>query len=299
MQNDCLVTVICLCYNHAEFVEEALNSVINQTYKNIELIIADDYSTDNSVQVIKNWLKTYPEIAFISNNKNLGNTTTFNKCLKLAKGNYIIDLAADDILLPETIEKQLRGFATSVFKNVGIVYGNMELISNDKRHLDFFLPVDSHHKRINSQPLGDIYIGLLNGNNSMGAVASMVKREVFDTLNGYDENLCYEDYDFWIRASRIFSIDYIDYILIQKRILEDSLGTQPFKKWNKRTRRFNYSTFLILKKAYALNERKEEYIAMLKRIHYEMTVAFKTRDFALLMRYVFLEIKVRFSIFKM
>lgn len=296
MQNDCLVTVICLCYNHAEFVEEALNSVINQTYKNIELIIADDCSTDNSVSVIKNWLSTYPEITFISNKKNLGNTTTFNQCLKLAKGNYIIDLATDDILLPETVEKQLEGFAASAFKNVGVVYGNMELITNDKKHLAFFLPVDANYKRLNPQKVGDIYAGLLSGSNSMGAVASLVKREVFDLLNGYDESLCYEDYDFWIRASRIFNFDYIDEILVQKRVLEDSLGTQPFKKWNKRTRRFNYSTYVILQKAFKLNRNKTEFLAILKRVHYEMTIAFRTWDFVLLMKYIVLELKVRAKI---
>jgi glycosyltransferase involved in cell wall biosynthesis len=297
MQNNSLVTVICLCYNHAEFVEETLNSVINQSYKNIELIIADDYSTDNSVQVIESWLKQHPEIPFITNTENLGNTTTFNQCLKLAKGNYIIDLAADDILLSETVEKQLKGFANSTYNNLGVVYGNMELVTNDKKHLYFFLPVDSNHKRINSQPTGDIYIGLLNGTNDMGAVASLVKREVFDTLNGYDENLSYEDYDFWIRASRIYNFDYIDEILVQKRVLEDSLGTQPFKKWNKKARRFNYSTYLIMQKAFALNHNRAEFIAILKRIHYEMTVAFKTRDFRLLLLYSILELKVRFKTF--
>jgi hypothetical protein len=132
----------------------------------------------------------------------------------------------------------------------------------------------------------------------MGAVASMVKREVFDTLNGYDENLSYEDYDFWIRASRIYNFDYIDEILVQKRVLEDSLGTQPFKKWNRKTRRFNYSTYLIMQKAFALNRNKAEFVAILKRIHYEMTVAFKTRDFVLLIRFLILELKVRLKIFK-
>jgi glycosyltransferase involved in cell wall biosynthesis len=297
MQNDSLVTVICLCYNHAEYVEEALNSVINQTYKNIELIIADDFSTDNSVQVIENWLKIHPEISFVKNKKNLGNTTTFNHCLKIAKGAYIIDLAADDILLPETIEKQLKGFANSTYENVGIVYGNLELVTNDKKHLRYFLPVDANYRRLNPERTGDIYIGLLDGTNSMGAVASMVKREVFDTLNGYDENLAYEDYDFWIRAARLYNFDYIDEILIIKRMLENSLETQAFKKWNKKTRRFNYSTYIIMQKAFKLNRNKSEFIAMLKRVHYEMTVAFKTRDFLLLIRFTILELRVRLKIF--
>ena len=299
MSNAPLVTVICLCYNHAEFVEESLNSVMKQTHPNIQLIIADDFSTDKSQEIIKRWLVDKAGITFIQNTKNIGNTKTFNIALAAAKGKYIIDLAADDLLLPETIEKQLKGFAESSFKNLGVVYGNTELVSNDKKHLAYFMPVDSNKKRKKAQAIGDIYIGLLNGNNNVGAVASMVKKEVFDFLNGYDENLVYEDYDFWIRASRIYNFDYIDEILVQKRVLEKSLGTQPFVKWNKKTRRFNYSTFQILQKAFLLNRMKQEYIAMLKRIHYEMTVAFRTRDFILLTKYVFFELKVRFKIMKL
>lgn len=296
MQNTPVVTVICLCYNHAEFVEETLNSVLNQTYKNVELIIADDSSTDNSKEFIQNWLKKHPQIVFIANENNLGNTKTFNKALKVAKGDYIIDLAADDIILPETISKQLEGFKNSSFENLGVVYGNTEWITNDKKHIRYFMAVDKNKKRIQPQPTGDIYMGLLNGKNNVGSVASMVKREVFDRLNGYDENLAYEDYDFWIRASRIYNFDYIDEILIQKRVLENSLGMLHLKKQNKKTRKFNYSTFIILNKVFHLNTSKEEYRAMLKRVHYEMTVAYKTRDFALLMKYILLEIKVRMSI---
>ena len=101
MESNPLVTIICLCYNHSDFVVESLNSVINQDYKNIELIIIDDCSSDNSALVIKQWLKNYPEILFIKNEVNLGNTKSFNKGLQLAKGDYIIDLASDDVLEKE------------------------------------------------------------------------------------------------------------------------------------------------------------------------------------------------------
>lgn len=293
MRNSPLVTVICLCYNHANFVIEALESVLNQTYSNVELLIADDFSTDNSVKVIENWLKQHPEIPFIVNIKNQGNTKTFNKCLKLAKGEYIIDLAADDVLKLDCIANQLKGFEETSHKNVGFIYGNAELISEDGSFINDYFKTDTNRKRIQSQPTGDIYIGLLNGNNNLCSISSLVKREVFETLNGYDENLAYEDYDFWIRAARIYNFDYIDEILIQKRVLPNSMYTLLTKKNNKRTRRFNFSTYLILNKAFILNRTKEEFIAMLKRIHYEMTIAYKTRDFRLLMKYIFLELKVR------
>lgn len=293
MHNKPLVTVICLCYNHADFVIEALESVLNQTYSNVELLIADDFSTDTSVKVIENWLKQHPEIPFLINKENQGNTKTFNKCLKLAKGEYIIDLAADDVLKFDCITNQLKGFEETSYKNVGLIYGNAELISENGNFINDYFKTDANRKRLQSQPTGDIYIGLLNGNNNLCSISALVKRAVFDSLNGYDENLAYEDYDFWIRASRIYNFDYVDKILVQKRVLSDSMYTLLTKKNNKKTRRFNYSTYLILQKAFKLNRTKEEFVAMLKRIHYEMTVAYKTRDFSLLMKYIFLELKVR------
>lgn len=293
MHESPLVSVICLCYNHADFVVEALESVLHQSHHNVELIIADDFSTDNSVEVIEKWLKNHPEIPLLINKVNLGNTKTFNQCFKIAKGDYIIDLAADDILQPDCIKLQLNGFAKSSYNNLGLIYGNAQLISELGELKDDYFKTDSHRKRIESQATGDIYMGLLNGENNLCSISALVKREVFERLNGYDENLAYEDYDFWIRAARIYNFDYIDEILVQKRILNNSMYTLLNKKNNKRTRRFNYSTYLILKKVFILNIKKAEYVAMLKRVHFEMTISFATRDFILLTRYIFLELKVR------
>jgi glycosyltransferase involved in cell wall biosynthesis len=298
MHQSPLVTVICLSYNHAEFVIEALESVLHQTHNNVELIIADDFSTDNSVEIIEQWLKQHPQIPFIVNVENLGNTKTFNKCLKIAKGAFLIDLAADDVLNPDCIVQQLKGFAETTYENVGLIYGNAELISEKGAFIKDYFETDSNRKRLKSQPTGNIYAGLLNGINNVCSISGLVKREVFEKLKGYDENLAYEDYDFWIRASRIYNFDYVDEILIKKRVLEDSMYTLLTKKNNPRTRHFNYSTYLILQKAFVLNRNKAEFRAMLKRVHFEMTVAFKTRDFVLLSKYILLELKVRTQVLR-
>jgi len=66
-----LVTVICLCYNHQDYVIETLQSVLNQSYSNIEIIIVDDKSSDDSVSLISDFLKDHPQIKFIKNEKNV------------------------------------------------------------------------------------------------------------------------------------------------------------------------------------------------------------------------------------
>ena len=292
MQDKSLVTIICLCYNQESYVMESLQSVINQDYKPIELIIVDDCSTDNSKSIIEKWLLDHPEIQLIANETNLGSTKSFNKALAISKGAYIIDLAADDILLNNCVSLQCNAFANSLFKNLGMVYGNAALINENGNFDSYYFAVDSRKNVIQKRPTSDIYLSVITGGNSICSVSAMAKKTVFDELNGYDENLAYEDLDFWIRASRAYEVDYIDEILIQKRIVANSLGTTFFKKDNK----INASTFIILKKAIWLNQTNEENKAILKRIHFEMILAYRTSNFKLLLKYIVMEIKLRMKI---
>jgi glycosyltransferase involved in cell wall biosynthesis len=276
-----LVSIICHCYNHSKFVTATLNSILNQSYNNIEIILVDDFSTDNSVNVISDFIIKHPEIKFIQNHFNLGITKSFNKTLKTAKGKYIIDLSADDLLLPNCVTKQVSRFQTSIYKNLAIVYGNAELISEDGIFLNYFFDVDSFKNVTKERPTGKIYETLITSGKTFCSVSGMVKKEVYDTLNGYDESLEYEDYDFWIRASRNYEIDFIDEVLIQKRVVTNSLETFFFKKNNTRSERINYSTFLILKNILKMNRTKKEDLAVQKRIHYEIIHCLRNRHYSL------------------
>jgi glycosyltransferase involved in cell wall biosynthesis len=293
MTNFPLVSVICMNYNHSEFVIECLNSIKNQTYPSIEIIIVDDFSSDDSVKIITHWLETNQAVAFIKNDKNIGNTKTFNKALNLAKGDYIIDLAADDVLNIKCVELQIEKFQNSDYKNLGIVYGNAELIDERGNHSSYYFPVDENLKLIKKRTSGDEYLRILAGGGaSMCAVSSMIKKEVYDKLNGYDESLFYEDLDFWIRASRIYEFDFIDAPIVQKRIVENSHGTKFYKKKHE----INLSTFIILKKALALNKTSDEHRALMKRVHFEILLNLKNSHYSLVLKYIYLEILVRFKI---
>ncbi|TDD74044.1 glycosyltransferase family 2 protein [Flavobacterium caseinilyticum] len=296
MQDNPLVTIICLCYNQEEYVLESLFSVVNQNYAAIELIIVDDCSSDNSKAVIENWLLDFPKIQFIANEVNLGSTKSFNKALKKAKGEFIIDLAADDILVSNCVTSQINAFKNTTYENLGVVYGNAELINEKGMFNGYYFPVDRFKKVIKPRVTGDIYESVLSGGDCMCSVSAMVKKSAFDHLNGYDETLAYEDLDLWIRASRIYDFDFIDEIIIRKRTVENSLGTHFFKKNDARARKINQSTYLIIKKAIRLNRTKKENKALLKRIHFEMILNNKTRNYTLLLKYVLLEIKLRFHL---
>ncbi|HRX01281.1 MAG TPA: glycosyltransferase family A protein, partial [Cyclobacteriaceae bacterium] len=103
-----LVSVICLCYNHEEFVEEAIESVLAQTYPNVELIVVDDASVDRSKQVIGTILKQHERVKFIDLKENHGNCAAFNIGFRQCQGKYVVDFATDDIMLNSRIAEQVQ-----------------------------------------------------------------------------------------------------------------------------------------------------------------------------------------------
>ena len=288
MQDNPLVTIICLSYNHEKFVVETLNSVMNQNYSPIELIIVDDCSLDATKSIIEDWLLSHSDVRFIANEVNLGNTKSFNNALKIAKGEYIIDLAADDLMLPNGIQMQIDTFQNTTFKNLGIVYGNAEIINENGSFNSYYFPIDANGTVISKRKTGNIYASVLSTGDSICSVSTLIKKEVFDFLGGYDETLGYEDLDSWIRASRVYEFDFIDAILIKKRIVSNSLGTHFFKKKNK----INVSTYKILRKALKLNRSKVEDLALQKRVHFEIIHSLRNRSFNLLLQNIGLRIEI-------
>lgn len=288
MQENPLVSIICLAFNHEKFVVETLNSVMQQNYQPIELIIVDDCSTDNTKLVINNWLSTHPEVQFIVNEINKGNTKSFNNALKFAKGEYIIDLAADDLIVPNGVQLQVNAFQNSKFKNLGVVYGNAEIINEDGSFNSFYFPVNENGKVIAKRATGDIYSSVLSTGDSICSVSALIKKSVFDFLDGYDETLDYEDLDSWIRASREYEFDFIDKVLVKKRTVTNSLGSNFYKKKHK----INKSTYKILRKALGLNRSKMEDLALQKRVHHEIIHSFKYRNLNLLIKNLGLRIAI-------
>jgi len=265
IQEKPLVTVICTCFNHEHYVLEALDSVMKQEYKNIELIVIDDFSVDNSSNVIQTWIKKNPSVKFIQNNENIGITKSFNKAFGYAKGDYLIDLAADDILNTECIKKQLEIFYKKTYSNLGLVYGNAAVINEKGDLIRHYFPKDKNGDLIKTIPTGNVYEYIISDVHSLCSVSAMVKTEVFKNLNGYDSDLYYEDLDFWIRASREYHFDFTEAVLMQKRVVKNSLGDN-FNQKNTHYKKVNQTTFRVLKKTFFLNKNNREHQKLLKRV---------------------------------
>jgi glycosyltransferase involved in cell wall biosynthesis len=280
--NQPLATVICLCYNHERFVKEAIESVFQQNYSRIQLIIVDDYSQDRSVSVIKKLIKDRPNVVFIANDKNMGNCKSFNLALKVAQGDYMIDLAADDVLLPDRIK-----VGVETLENAGPDYGvqftDAQIISESGSHLYL------HSKRFphTTIPQGDIYKNLID-QYFICSPTMMFRKEVLDHMNGYDEALAFEDFDFWIRSSRKFKYCYSSQTLLKKRVVNSSMSQLQFTKGNKQ----RWSTFLVCKKIKALNKNSVEDNALRKRLLYEFFLSLRMMDIALALEFLKLRMTV-------
>lgn len=264
-----LVTVIAMSYNHAPYIKEALESVYSQTYPNIELIIVDDASTDSSAEVIESTIQGR-SIQFFKNDLNSGNCKSFNAAFASSRGKYIIDFALDDVMYPTRIEKQVARFQQSS-DAIGVVFTNVDLIDAEGNLLYTHYPAFHHRSHASKIPVGNVFDAVLS-QYYINPVGMMVRREVLEKLNGYDESLAYEDFDFWIRSARLFEYSYISEVLSAKRNVPTSLSSQ-FYKIHKEV--MFASTLKVCKKAWWLCRSDIEKKALVKRCRYEARQAYR------------------------
>ncbi len=263
-----LVTVICLCYNHEKFLAEALDSVLAQTYPNLEIIVADDASTDNSVSIILNYSQRYPQIKFIQNKVNTGNCKAFNQALELASGDYVVDFATDDVMLPERITEQVKCF-DSLSPDYGAIFTDAEIIDENSRHIRNFYHRNPSGKLRPLVDSGDVYADALE-RYFICTPTLMFRKTVYDQLQGYDETLAYEDFDFIVRAAREFKFYFQDKILTKRRMHPHSLSSGWYKIGDKQL----LSTIKVCYKALALHRNERDKQALIRRVEWEIQQAF-------------------------
>jgi glycosyltransferase involved in cell wall biosynthesis len=133
-------------YNSEKFLNEGIQSILSQTFKNFEFIIIDDYSTDNSLRIIRKYIKNDKRIILLKNKKNLGRAKTRNKGLKIANGNYVAILDSDDIALPERLEIQYKYLEKN--PEIFLVGGKAILINEEGDKISTFHPILDERKLI-------------------------------------------------------------------------------------------------------------------------------------------------------
>ena len=253
-----MVSVICLSYNHERFVGEALQSIFDQTYSNIEIIVYDDASEDDTVREIEKAIEGHHNIKFLKSTNNLGNCRAFNKAFAESTGAFLIDLAADDLLMPERVAAGVADFLEAD-EDVGVQYGRAEMIDEEGNLLDRKI-------RSSQAPVdGDVYLDVIQ-RYFINPTTMMIRRGVLEQMGGYNEQLTYEDFDFWIRSARTWKYKYRPEVLTRKRQVKRSLSSKQFQAFS----RHQKSTLAVCQTILALNHSREEDQALRGRVLYEI-----------------------------
>ena len=221
-----ILSVICLCYNQKQFLEEAIQSVFSQKGVVFEVIMVDDCSTDDSQNLIRTIAENVDFAHVILHEVNVGNCKSFNEALILAKGKYIIDLSCDDFFSVGAFENQI-GFFQNQRDDVGMVFSNALIVNYKGSYIKHHFEIDKIGEAIEHVPSGNLFAEVLK--RYFICVPTMVMRKSWlMSLGGYNENLSFEDFDIWVRGSLISKFAYLDKVLISKRIHSYQLSKRMF-----------------------------------------------------------------------
>jgi glycosyltransferase involved in cell wall biosynthesis len=232
------VSVIVPNYNYGKYIEQAIESVLSQTYKNIEIIVVDDGSTDNSLEV----LERYRNKITLITQKNQGVSAARNNGVRASSGEYIAFLDPDDVWLPTKIEKQVSKMLSD--NQIGLVHCAM-IIVDEKNN-----PIKIHDGGMEGLLRNDIL--LLEKGAIVGAGSTcLVKRHIFEEIDGFDLSLSTSaDWDFCYRASLKCKIGFIKEPLALYRVHNSSMHS------NIQTMEKDMS--IALKKALSLSKADKE-----------------------------------------
>jgi glycosyltransferase involved in cell wall biosynthesis len=215
--HDFSVSVVVTCYNYGKYLSVALESLLEQSLKNMEIIIIDDGSSDNTSEVIKPYIED-SRIRYIYQS-NAGQPRAKNRGVKESSGEFIAFLDADDIWLPTKLEKQLTLFADP---QVGVVYSRRKWINQDGAEIS-----GNERTLRRGDILDHIFI-----DNFICFSSSVVRRSCLEDVGYFDENLPMGiDYDLWIRLAARYRFDYVDEPLVKYRTGHANLSKNTLKRY--------------------------------------------------------------------
>ena len=193
MKSAPLVTIVTPSYNQASYLEETINSVLNQTYPSIEYIIIDGGSSDGSLEIINKYASRFAK--WVSE-KDRGQTEAINKGFALAKGEVLAWLNSDDTFLPNTIEEAVSYL--SAHPKTGLVYGDANYIDEKSKVIGKFPAAETDLHR------------LRRGYVHIPQQASFFRKSLWDQVGPLDPDFFFAmDYDLWVRLAAISELKYI------------------------------------------------------------------------------------------
>ena len=224
-QNTPLVSIIVITYNSSKYVLETLESAKEQTYQNIELIISDDSSQDDTVEICKNWLlqnrDRFVRTDLITVDKNTGVSANCNRGVKVSKGEWIKMIAGDDLLCDKCIESNVT-FANSNIDCLVNFSTVLQFVNKDgvKTFIDKF--PTKEQKFFFNQNSKLQYLQLLEHNFVWNTPSFFIYASLLKKAGLFDEEfIMLEDYPFWLKLTKMgFKLNYFDITTVHYRLHE-------------------------------------------------------------------------------
>ncbi len=233
-----LVTIVIPVYNSEKFLRNTIESILNQTYKNIEIIAVDDGSTDNSISI----LEEFSNSISIIKKTHSGLGSSLNRAIETMNGKWFKWISPDDVLLPNFISQML--FESNNFSENIILYSNWITIDENNNILKYF-----HESNFNKFAIIDFNIRLLD-KQQINVNTTLISRDIFDrgcifrNLNDYSTI----DYDFFLRAGMLFNTKFflIEQPLLQYRIHKKQISHHNIVYTLKNVENLKKEIFLML-----------------------------------------------------
>lgn len=219
-----LVTIVGLCYNHDRYVLETLESIREQSYQHLQVILIDDCSKDNSVSIVETWLK-YNRLdwTFIRHEVNIGVTRSLNETLELAQGEYYKAIACDDVLMPNFISTMVERFDL-LPDDYAMIYSDVQTI-NENSEVFGSTPFSERGWDTDEKvPSGELF-DQLAGWCFIPAPGTLLRTRVLQEIR-FDENLMIEDWDMWLQIAKRYKIKGIARAIVKYRIHSASMFQQ-------------------------------------------------------------------------
>lgn len=196
-----LVTVGIAIYNHEPYVAKCLDSVIRQTYRNIEIIAIDDGSSDRSYEVARQTLQAETtRRVVLKRRKNRGPCQTLNEIIDLSRGKYISFVGSDDFWAENKVHDHVR-FLES--------HPEFALVHSNSYEVDEAGTVRGHYDATRKLHQGRLYAPIVLGTGGINTSSHLYRTSVYDVIGRYDPQFRFEDTDFWLRLTKEFDVGFL------------------------------------------------------------------------------------------
>ena len=265
-----LVSAVVVTYNSADTVIETLDSIYNQTYPRIELIVSDDYSTDNTREIVREWCKTHRQrferVLLRNPKRNLGVARNFNHAIAQANGKWIAEVAGDDIWLPQCIEHKIDYV---IEHDCEIVLTRIEPFGRESKNLN---NIKARCKRGYQMLCKDVdmqYDKIMEDCFVFGPMGGFFQKEFFEKWGKYDESYpCTEDYPFYFKLiENGYQMPFLNKTLVKYRVTDDSLSQSNEYVLNGLTK--SAMKFFYKKRLWNLLKKKKFKIVWRQHIYYQ------------------------------